>query len=223
MSLSDEEILKRLGEATEKESSAAIHETVQGASGATFEVLDLGEATWFQMNLARYQSEYLFENVADLQDLDRLLALELLSYRYASWLLRGSDYDDEQFDEKAVREHKQKIDSEIRLVKKHMGMDRKGRVESESQSVSDYLTALLRRAKEFGVHRDNEIAKAIDLFHELEKLMGLMQRTDDEEAKHLGVSPEQVLEWIREVAIPEFRAIDDAFRVNQRLWIKEVS
>ena len=37
-----------------------------------------------------------------------------------------------------------------------------------------------------------------------------------------GATQEDILHWIIEVAIPEYDALDDAFRVNQRIWIKEV-
>lgn len=198
---------------------------VKGASGAQFDVLTVHEQKWFKDNMKKYLAEYRFENIADLQDLDRLLGLELLSYRYSSWLISGGglDYDGMQFDETAIRSQKQKTDQEIRLIKKHMGMDRKGRIEDEKQSAAEWTRTLLRRAKEMGVHRDNQIAKSIDLFHELRKLIGLHKRSDEEERRHLGVELVDIFQWIEDVAIPEFEAIDDAFRKNQRLWIKDVS
>lgn len=196
--------------------------SVKGASGTEFHGLTPEEALWFNTMQNRYSEEYRFENIADLQDLDRLLGLELLSYRYASWLIRGVDSRGAAFDDKAVRDHKQKIDQEIRLLKQHMGMNRKNRVESEQESVSDYLRNLLRRAQEFGVHRDHQISKAVDLLMELRKLVGLHERCDEEERRHLGVDIDQIYNWIKDVAIPEFDSIDAAFRKNQKLWIREI-
>lgn len=196
---------------------------VRGESGTEFEVLNTDEKNYFETNLKKYKSEYRFENVSDLADVDRMLGLELLSYRYTAWLIKGSDYDGLQFAEKDVRDHKQKVDTEIRLLKKNMGMDRRGRVESEAESVSEYLRNLLRRAGEFGVHRDTQIAKSMNLFNDLKTMIGLHDRTDTEERLHLGVEEHQIIEWIRNVAIPEYDAIDDAFRLNQRSWIKDVS
>ena len=195
---------------------------VRGSSGTEFEVLNTEEKNYFEMNLKKYKEEYRFENVSDLADVDRMLGLELLSYRYTAWLIKGSDYDNLQFSEKDIRDHKQKVDTEIRLLKKNMGMDRRGRVESEAESVSEYLRNLLRRAGEFGVHRDTQIAKALDLFNDLKTMIGLHDRTDTEERLHLGVEEHQIIEWIRNSAIPEYDAIDDAFRKNQRSWIKDV-
>ncbi len=214
-----EENLEELLDAIEGE----IIEGVTGSSGASFSVFGKHEAEWWDHNLKAYLDAYNFENVADLQDLDRLLAMELVSYRYAHWLLKGQDYEGLILtDEKSLRESKDKVDKEIRLLKAHMGMARKARLESEQQSVSDYLKRLLSRAREFGIHRDRQISASIDLFFELRSMVGLHDRTDEEEQAHLGVTVGQIMEWLREEAIPRFDAIDDAFRKNQKLWIEEV-
>lgn len=196
---------------------------VKGVSGALHDLMTPEENVWYDDNRRRYMEEYRFENVADLQDLDRLLVLELLSYRYGSWLTSGQDYDGLEFESSEVRNAKKAFDQEIRLVKKHMGMDRKGRVESESQSVSDYLQGLLRRAEEFGVHRDDQIASAINLINELKKMVGLYNRCDEEERHHLGVELVDIFKWVETVLIPSYDEVDKAFRKNQRLWIKEIS
>ena len=218
--LSDEELLALIGPGVEVETELI---TVEGCSGTEFQVITTDEAVWFDSSMERYHEQYDFENIADLQDLDRLLALELLSYRYASWLIRESDYDGNPFDEKAVRDHKVKVDKEIRDIKSHMGIGRKTRTESEQQSVGDYLADLLTRAQEFGVHRDAQNAKSQDLFNELKKLVGLYRRTDEEERKHLSVDLPDILEWIETVAIPEYDKIDDHFRQNQKLWIRDIA
>lgn len=195
---------------------------VVGASGSTYEVWNQEEADWFDRNLSNYLDQYKFENVADLQDLDRMISLELQSYRYARWLIAGVDYDNKTFDEKWVRDHKTVVDRELRLVKKSMGLDRKGRTESESENMADYLKNLLQRAEEFGMHRDNQIAKAIDLFNDLKSLIGQYDRMDEEERREMKMDVDDIMRWIRETAIPEYDKIDDAFRANQKYWIGEV-
>lgn len=215
----DEELLALLE--TDQEEDAFV--VVEGSSGSRFHLLNMEEGRWFELSLDRYMEQYHFDNIADLQDLDRLLGLELLSYRYANWLLREADYDGNPFDDKAIREHKDKLDKEIRGIKQHMGIGRKTRVESESQSVSDYLQDLLGRATEFGIHRDAQNAKILNLFMELKKLVGLYERTDEEERNELEVDLPDIFKWIKEVAIPEFEALDDHFRENQRMWIKDIA
>lgn len=221
--LSEEEILKRLQTIPDDADVAlSAPRLVKGAGRMTMEVLNEMEENWWNDAIAMYKDQYNFQNVADLDDLDRLLAMELLSMRYGYWLVSGKDYFGREFVEKSVSEQKDKLDSQIRQLKRHMGMDRKGRVESETESVGEYIKNLLRRAQEFGVHRDMQINMAFDLFVELRKLVGLHERTDEEEQAHLGITQNQIYEWIRDVAIPEFDKLDDAFRVNQRIWIKEV-
>lgn len=223
MSIKDDQLLAELDAMPDPDEDGVQIFPVEGAGGLSLKVLGEDEKEWFESNLRKYQTEYAFENVADLQDLDRLLGLELLSYRWTGYLIQGVDRAGKKVVEKDVRIGKEKIDGEIRLLKAAMGMDRKNRMTAEVESVPDYLKNLLRRAHEFGVHRDHQIAKAIDLLMELKKLVGLQLRVDEEEALMLGVSDRAILQWIREVAIPEFDLIDEQFRKNQRLWIKEVS
>lgn len=198
---------------------------VTGASGAEFEVLNDLEKNWWNRNLKRYMDQYKFDNASDLQDLDKVLAGELVSYRIGNWLLREADYDGRSIEELAEKLKKQKLDTdkETRLLKASLGMNRATRQDSEIQNVADYLSALKTRAKEFGVHRDRQIAKAIDLLNELFTLVGLHDRSDEEERAHLRVEADDILTWVRDVARPEYDEIDAAFRKNQKLWIKEVS
>lgn len=219
--LSDEEILNLIdGEDLGLEID---HMEVFGANGTPYSVMGQEEKDWFEGNQAKYLSSYHFEDIADLQDLDRLLGLELLSYRYTHWLLKGVDYDGMGFVEKDIRGSKEAIDKEIRVLKAAMGMDRKHRMTAESESVAQYLQNLKQRAHEFGVHRDNQIALAIDLFNELKKMIGIHDRTDEEERRMLGVEIDQIFQWIRDVAIPTYDEIDEAFRKNQKLWIREIA
>ena len=218
--LSDEEILARLADLEHQEAVESV--TVKGASGTEYQVLTEDEAEWWADSIQQYTDQYNFENIADLQDLDRLLAMELLSYRWAAWLIRDSDYDGNSYDEKAVSANKDKIEKSIVSLKAHLGIGRKNRVESEQQSVADYLQHLLQRAGEFGVHRDTQNAEILNWFMELRAKMGLMERSDDEERTHNKVHPEQILEWISEELIPAIDKIDDHFRENQRYWIKDM-
>lgn len=217
---SDEEIKAMLeAQASEVPLQTA---NVEGAAGTEFTVLSPEEARWFESSLEQYQEQYHFDNIADLQDLDRLLALELLSYRYAAWLIRDGDYEGNAFDEKAVRDHKDKIDKELRNIKAHMGIGRKSRTESESQSTADYLSNLLQRAGEMGIHRDEQNAKIIDLFSQLKSKVGLHDRSDDEERTHNKVHTDDIMNWLREEAFPAYDGLDDAFRENQKMWIKDL-
>ncbi len=198
---------------------------VVGASGAIFEVINDGERDYWNKAREKYLDQYKFENVSDLQDMDRVLVGEILSFRWGSWLVKEADYDGRSIEEIEDKLKRQKLDldKETRLLKEKMGLNRAHRQDSEQQSTADYLQNLLRRAEEFGVHRDAQIVKAIDLLHEVFTQVGLYSRTDEEERAHLKIKPEDIMKWLLEVAKPEFDAIDEAFRKNQRLWIKDLS
>ncbi len=218
--LSDEEILAQLQRAEDDEALGGVG--VEGSSGTEYRVLTTEEAVWFESALEKYQEQYNFDNIADLQDLDRLLSMELLSYRYSAWLIRESDYYGNAYDDKVIRDSKDKIDKNILSLKAHLGIGRKNRVESEQESTADYLSNLLQRAGEFGVHRDNQNAKILNLFMDLKTLIGLHDRSDDEERTYNHVHPKDIMDWIRTVALPEFAKLDDHFRKNQKLWIKDL-
>jgi hypothetical protein len=201
-----------------------VNVTVVGASGAKYEVLTEEEKDIWNKSLAKYVEQFKFENVTDLHDLDRVIQGELLCHRWNSWLIRDADYDGRSIEEIADKLYKQKLDQEkeVRLLKEKMGLNRARRQDSESQAVHEYLATLLRRAKEFGVHRDEQIAKSITLLHEIFTQVGLYYRSDEEERSHLGVTPLEIMKWINTEARTEYDAIDDAFRLNQKLWIKDV-
>lgn len=198
---------------------------VIGASGAEFEVLHEMEIDYWNSAREKYLDQFKFENISDLQDLDRVLVGEVLCFRWGSWLMRETDYDGRSIEELTDKLKKQKIEQEkeTRILKEKMGLNRAHRQDSEQQSIAEYLQAILKRAKEFGVHRDEQIAKAIDLLMETFTQVGLYYRSDEEERAHLKVNPEDIMHWLWTVAKPEFDAIDEAFRKNQVLWIKEVS
>ncbi len=198
---------------------------VVGASGALFEVLNEPERDYWNKAREKYLDQYKFENISDLQDMDRVLVGETLSFRWGSWLVREADYDGRSIEEVEDKLKRQKIemDKETRILKEKMGLNRAHRQDSEQASTADYLQNLLRRAGEFGVHRDEEIAKSLDLLREVFTQVGLFTRSDEEERAHLKINPEDIMKWLIEVAKPEFDAIDAAFRKNQRLWIRDLS
>lgn len=198
---------------------------VIGPSGADYEVIHDSEVDFWNAARERYLDQFKFENISDLQDLDRVLVGEVLCYRWGTWLTAESDYDGRSIEELQDKLKKQKIDQEkeTRILKEKMGLNRAHRQDSSQQNMADYLAQLLRRAKEFGLHRDEQITKAVNLLQEVFVQVGLYYRCDEEERAHLKVNPEDIMQWIMDVAQPEFQAIDDAFRQNQRLWIKDIA
>src|ERR1041385_1784058 len=76
---------------------------VELPSGAQFLVLNDDERVYVESRVNDYQSQLHLENVSDLAELDRVVGMELLCHRWASWLARTHDYWGEEIDEVALR------------------------------------------------------------------------------------------------------------------------
>lgn len=192
---------------------------IELVSGATAKVMSQEEADWFVTSRDKYLSETRFTENTDVQDLDRLLMLELLLFRWNQWMLSGIDYEGSLITETDLaRKIKDQTDS-INRLKEQMGLSKKAR-DSHAASVSDRWEDLKRRAKEFGYHREEQLRRALVLVNELSAIVGAYDRSDKEERAKLGFETEtEILDWVRETMLPEFRQIDDHFRANkQRLW-----
>jgi hypothetical protein len=90
-------------------------------------------------------------------------------------------------------------------------------------SVAMYLQRLRERAKEFGVTREKQLDKALELFNQLKALMTLHDNCTPDEQKEMGCTTPEVLEWIRNPCITDYDEIDAYFRQHQqRAWIREI-
>lgn len=192
-------------------------------SGASFPV-HAQEVEYLTQLAARYLAENHFANVSDFQDVDRMLLMELMCFRWGTWISQGYDYDLGPVDldelQKAIRTHS----GEVRMVKKQLEIDTVSRNRSRGEdSVSGYLSNLLARAKEFGVMRETQLARALNLFQEMKALLTLHLNCDAVERAEMHMELEDVLAWITDVAIPEFDAVDAHFRRHQqRLWVRSL-
>lgn len=198
--------------------------TVSLPSGATFVVEVPDEQHYLVERCRRYQSDNHFTNVSDTQDLDRMITFELFIHRWSLWLSRGMDYYGDEIDQRAVASQIESWSSEVRLLKKTLGIDKPARDKARGDdSVVSYLLRLRERAGEFGVMRNTQFDKALELFQQLKALIGFHDRTDELEQIENQAKMEDVFAWIRDVAIPEFDAIDEQFRHNhQRLWVRSM-
>jgi hypothetical protein len=195
---------------------------VTAPSGSIFYVLTQEEADYFKDKANRYQQQNHFQNISDIQDLDRILFMETLVWRWGSWLAQECDYWGGSVDLLQLKRFLNEFSHEIRLLKKTLGIDKAARDREKGERVSDYLENLRMRAKEFGVHRDEQHSKAITLFMELRALVQLYENCDEREREEQNVEMKDVIEWIQKIAVPEFEQIDVEFRKKQRTWIKEL-
>jgi hypothetical protein len=196
--------------------------TVSTPSGSDLHLQTQEEADWYESRRDRYLTDNIFTNVSDLQDLDRLLMLEVLSYRWGLWMAQGFDYVYARVDEGQLKNNIKEYSVEIRLLKQSLGIDKSTRDKDKGESLSDYTTNLLRRAKEFGYHRNEQYELAVTKFYELRTMVTTFDRCDDEERSLLDLSHDSIFEWIRENVIKPWDEMSDAFRKSQSMWIRSM-
>ncbi len=195
-------------------------------SGAGQPVMNAEEARYLIERVRRYQEDNALANMADQQELDRIIINELLCHRWSVWLGQGHDYQHDAIDEAVLTRDLGNYSVETRQLKKGLGLDKPARDRQKGEgSLPDYMQKLLIRAKAFGIMRNEQSARATELLMELIGIVTVYRNCeDDEERKELRVLPGDVLEWIWEIARPEIEEIDRKFRQDgpeaQRMWIR---
>lgn len=193
------------------------------ASGATIQVVDR-EADWFNETRDEYLHQAKFTERTDLQDLDRLLAMELSVFRSTQHLAAGVDYEGSLIDEHTVQRDIKLMSAEISSIKKSMGLSKEARDAAANEgSVAGYIADLKSRARAFGVMREKQLGVALVLMKEIFSTAGSHMRADEEERVKLGFeTAEDVLKWIMEDVKPRFDEVDEYFREHeQRFWIRQ--
>jgi hypothetical protein len=195
-------------------------------SGAEFRVLTQREVEYLESRAAKYLSQTRFDHVSDLAEVDRIVTMEMLCYRYSLWLTMMVDYSGDPIDDKTTRTHIDELSKEIRNLKKSLGLDKVGREKDQNtESVQSYIAMLGAKAKEFGIHREAQLGKALELINQLAALMTLNANTagNPDEQRDLQCTDENVLTWIRDVCIPAYNALDEHFTHNQqRFWVRQI-
>lgn len=196
---------------------------VQLPSGANFIVQTPEEHRYLTERVSRYLSDNHLPNISDRQDLDRMVSFELFIHRWSMWLSRGINYYGDDIDERILAGQIEAYSTEVRLLKKTLGIDKPARDRARGDdSVVNYLLRLRERAREFGVMRNRQFDRVLELFQQLRALIGFYDRTDEIERRDNQATMEDIFDWIRTVAIPEFDEIDKTFReTQQRLWIRD--
>lgn len=191
-------------------------------SGAEFLVLTSDEVNYVKDRVSRYLTDNKFSNVSDLQDIDRMVMFELFVHRWSLWISKGVDYFNDEINERQLSDRVKEFSSEIRQLKKNLGVDKVARDKVRGDdSVSAYLQSLKSRAMEFGVMRNDQFNKAIELFHELKAKIEYHDNCDEHEQLEGQVTQDHIFNWIRDEAIPKFQEIDDDFReTKQKMWIR---
>lgn len=191
-------------------------------SGARFLVHE-DEYQYFHDRSQQYLTDNDFQNVSDFQDVDRLLILELMVYRNGLWSLQLQDYWGEPVDEEKLQKLVKDHSAEIRQLKKNLGLDRETREKLRGEdSVENYLARLRQRAHHFGYKRNDEAAKAMELWKTLESIVVLHLNCTERERIEQQVTTDDIIKWLTEEAFPAYNAIDIEFRKEQKMWIREM-
>lgn len=191
-------------------------------SGARFQVHQ-SEFQYFTDRARKYQEDNDFVNISDFQDVDRLLILELLCHRWSLWISQMRDFWGDAVDENTLQKALKDHSTEIRQLKKTLGLDRETREKVRGEdSVENYLAKLRQRAKHFGYKRNDEAAKAIELWKKLESMITLHVNCDEKERIEQHCTWDHIIRWLQEDAFPQYDAIDDEFRDGQRFWIRDM-
>lgn len=190
-------------------------------SGGTFWVYQR-EVQYFQERSKKYQKDHKFTNTGDLATLDQILMLELLAWRWLNWTSQQKDYWGDAINESGYARSIKDVSAELRQLKGSLGIDKVTRDKQRGEdSVSTYLQNLRIRAKEFGITRETQLDKALELFNQLKALLTLHDNCTPDERIEMACTDPEVLDWIRSIAIPEYDAIDAHFRENsQRMWVR---
>lgn len=190
-------------------------------SGALFYVHD-SEVAYVNDRAKKYMTDNKFQNVSDLQDLDRMLTFECFCYRWSKWISSQMDYWGDSIDSDKLQKALNSTSSELRAIKKSIGVDKETREKQRGEdSVDTYLMNLRARAKEFGIVRNQQLDMALELFNELKAILILHNNCTEEERKEQKVTVPEVFDWIVKEAIPRYDAIDLKFRTDsQKYWIR---
>ena len=200
------------------------HHEVELTSGEHIKVLTDVEARWFNDSRDTYKEQCRFTETTDLRDLDRLLVMELMIFRWTHFLAQGGDYDGFEVDEGLIRRNVREYSEQITRLKDSMSLTKKVRDDAANDgNFAAWLTDLKARAKVFGIHREKQLTTALVLMNELSGIIGSFDRSDKEEREKLGFTAEKdIVDWIRSSFLPRYHAVDDHFRNNeQRYWIRD--
>lgn len=198
---------------------------VELCSGEIFKVPTDQEQRWFTATKEKYQSENKFTAITDLQDLDRLLMHELMVFRWNQHLLSGYDYHQNLVDDDLLRKSLKEQSVVIIALKQSLGLDKKTRDAAMNDgNFQSWFMDARRRARIFGIHRENQLRSALVLVNELAGIIGAFDRSDEEERKKLQfVAEKDIVHWIRESMLPRFKEVDEHFIENeQKLWRRDL-
>lgn len=118
---------------------------VESPTNSTFYLQTAAEAEYYERQKNKYLSHNKFTNISDLEDLTRLLTLEVMVYRWSTWLAQGFDYLASRVDESGLKNSVREFSVEVRQVKASLGIDRATREKDRGECHDDRTQVLTAR------------------------------------------------------------------------------
>lgn len=196
--------------------------TVNTLTGGTIEVMGQAEADRYAQAQAAYTTGIQFTEHSDKEDLERILFMELMSYRWGRWLMSGKEYDGTIVtNEGELRRWINDYATQITKIKESLMLDKKGRETNAAQTFAERWQKLSQHARDFGIMREAQLGKALEIMNGLFSIIATYDRSDEEERRVLGFpNADSILQYIRE-SRPEFDAVDQHFRTHQqKFWVR---
>ena len=194
---------------------------VDTPSGAQMPLLTEGEANFYKSTAEKYQEHNKFTNISDLLELDRVLSLEVICFRQTTWILQEHDYEGGMIP-KDAQKNIQLLSKEIRDIKVGLGIDKKTRDAGKGDSIADLFDNLRIRAKEFGIHRNEQIYTAWRNWNGLEAMITMYRNSTDTERTEFNCHIKDILAWCDE-RFEELHELDEAFQAEQVMWVRDLN
>jgi hypothetical protein len=191
-------------------------------TGGAIEVMGTDEEARYQQSLLKYTDGVVYTERSDFEDLERLLFYELMVYRWGRWMMSGREYDGTLItNQNDMRRMVQDYTDRIAKIKENLKLDRKSREGDTGMTFNERYQRLAEHAGKFGIMRNKQSAKAIELMQQIFAIIRAFDRADEEERRKMEMPNEAaVLQLVRDV-MPDFDAVDAHFRANdQSMWIR---
>jgi len=191
-------------------------------TGGEIEVMGDAEERRYNESLAQYTQGVTFTERSDLEDLERILFMELMNYRWSRWLAAGREYDGTIVNnEGELRRWINDYNTAITKIKESLKLDRKGREGDQAMTFDARWRRLAEHAQEMGIMREKQLGRALEIMQGLFGIVATFDRSDAEERGKIGFPDEaSIVQYVRE-SRPAFDEIDEYFREHQqRLWVR---
>lgn len=200
---------------------------VTTVAGHRMPVLDESEKEFYEQLRDGYTASYQFTDPGDVSDLDRILTLELTTFRLNKQLGQGHDHHGLPLGTKdiaSINRTLKDIALTLSKAKDNLGLSKLAREAGAEEDPATYLQDLRRRALEMGVHRNKQVTLAIAELMELISIAQTYLRSNDFERSNTDYrTAEDIVRHIAVEVAQKMEELDAHFREHgQKIWVGKV-